>query len=122
MVSVTNPVVAGIVGILLLGEGFRYGSLGALLALLAALVAARGVIGLAMRTPVRPPLDEILTLPDPGELPGDGPAAVAGEADAVIPHPLRRSAPLRSRRRPWRPAGHARSGAIPRAPVRVTPG
>lgn len=77
MVSVTNPVVAGIVGILLLGEGFRYGSLGALLALLAALVAARGVIGLAMRTPVVPPLDEILTLPDPGELLGTDTAAVS---------------------------------------------
>ena len=66
MVSVSNPVVAGIVGILLLGEGFRYGTLGAFVALLAALVAARGVVGLAMRTPV-PPVPDVLTLPEPDD-------------------------------------------------------
>jgi hypothetical protein len=51
MVSVANPVVATIIGILLLGEGFRFGATGAILALIAATVAARGVVGLASRAP-----------------------------------------------------------------------
>ncbi|MCA2212125.1 DMT family transporter [Jidongwangia harbinensis] len=57
MVSVANPVVATAVGILLLGEGFRFGLAGALLALVAAAFATRGVIGLAVRTsaPAGPP-------------------------------------------------------------------
>ncbi len=50
MVSVANPVVAASVGILLLGDGVRFGATGALLALVAAVVAARGVVGLAART------------------------------------------------------------------------
>jgi anti-anti-sigma factor len=50
MVSVANPVVATAVGILMLGEGFRFGIMGALLALVAAAFATRGVIGLAVRT------------------------------------------------------------------------
>ncbi len=50
MVSVVNPVVAATVGILLLGEGVRFGATGALLAVVAAVVAARGVVGLAART------------------------------------------------------------------------
>lgn len=50
MVSVANPVVAMTVGILLLGDGFRFGTTGAALALTAAAFATRGVIGLATRT------------------------------------------------------------------------
>jgi len=50
MVSVANPVVAAIVGILLLGEGFRFGTTGVVLVLTAAAFATRGVIGLAART------------------------------------------------------------------------
>ncbi len=50
MVSVANPVVAASVGILLLGDGVRFGATGALLAVVAAVVAARGVVGLAART------------------------------------------------------------------------
>jgi hypothetical protein len=50
MVSVANPVVATAVGILLLGEGFRFGATGAVLALVASAAATLGVIGLAART------------------------------------------------------------------------
>lgn len=52
MVSVANPVVATAVGILLLGEGFRYGTTGAVLALAAAALATSGVVGLASATTV----------------------------------------------------------------------
>lgn len=50
MVSVANPVVATTVGMLMLGEGFRFGIAGAVLALVAAAFVTRGVIGLATRT------------------------------------------------------------------------
>jgi hypothetical protein len=50
MVSVANPVVAASVGILMLGEGFRFGTTGAVLALVAAAIAARGVVGLTLRS------------------------------------------------------------------------
>jgi hypothetical protein len=54
MVSVANPVVAATVGILLLGEGVRFGMTGVVLALVAAALAARGVIGLAAHTSSAP--------------------------------------------------------------------
>jgi len=47
MVSVANPVVAGTIGFLLLGDGVRFGAVGALLVAGAALAITRGVIGLA---------------------------------------------------------------------------
>jgi hypothetical protein len=52
MVSVANPVVAAIVGVTVFDEGFRYGTLGVMLALAAGLVATVGVVGLARRTAV----------------------------------------------------------------------
>ena len=52
MVSVANPVVAAIVGVLVFGEGFRFGTLGSILAAGAGAVAATGVIGLSRRTAV----------------------------------------------------------------------
>ncbi len=52
MVSVANPVVAAVVGILVFGEGFRFGTLGSILAAGAGAVAATGVIGLSRRTAV----------------------------------------------------------------------
>jgi hypothetical protein len=45
--SVVNPAVAGAIGLLLLGDGIRFGAIGSALAVSAAIVAARGVIGLA---------------------------------------------------------------------------
>jgi hypothetical protein len=50
MVSVANPVVAAVVGILAFGEGFRFGTLGSVLAVAAGVVAVSGVIGLSRRT------------------------------------------------------------------------
>ncbi len=46
-VNVTNPVVAAIIGITMLGEGFRFGLAGAVLAAASGCVAAVGVVGLA---------------------------------------------------------------------------
>lgn len=54
-VSVTNPVVAATVGVVLLGEGFRFGTVGLVLAAVAGAVAARGVVGLARRSAVAVP-------------------------------------------------------------------
>jgi hypothetical protein len=47
MVSVSNPVVATVVGVLVFDEGFRFGTLGLLLALGAGALAAVGVVGLS---------------------------------------------------------------------------
>lgn len=52
MVTVANPVVAAVVGIVVFGEGFRFGWLGSILAAAAGAVAAWGVIGLSRRTAV----------------------------------------------------------------------
>jgi|tagenome__1003787_1003787.scaffolds.fasta_scaffold20706307_1 hypothetical protein len=50
MVSVSNPVVATIVGVVVFGEGFRFGVVGTVLAVAAGIVAATGVVGLSHRT------------------------------------------------------------------------
>jgi hypothetical protein len=50
MVSVANPALAAVVGILVFGEGFRLGTLGVMLAIAAGVVAAVGVVGLSRRT------------------------------------------------------------------------
>jgi hypothetical protein len=50
MVSVSNPVLAAVVGVLVFGEGFRFGVIGVAFAVVAGAVAAIGVIGLARRT------------------------------------------------------------------------
>jgi hypothetical protein len=47
MVSVSNPVVATIVGVLVFDEGFRFGTFGFVLAAAAGVVAAFGVVGLS---------------------------------------------------------------------------
>jgi hypothetical protein len=47
MVSVSNPAVAGGIGLMLLGDTIRFGTAGAALAAAAAIVTIRGVIGLA---------------------------------------------------------------------------
>lgn len=48
-VTVVNPVVAAAVGITVLGEGFRYGVAGGVLAVVAGAVAATGVVMLTLR-------------------------------------------------------------------------
>ncbi|MEU4098624.1 DMT family transporter [Streptomyces sp. NPDC026673] len=50
-VTLANPVVAGCVGVLLLGDGFRGGSVGLAVALAGAAAAGRGVIALSRPTP-----------------------------------------------------------------------
>jgi hypothetical protein len=50
MVSVANPVLAAVIGILVFGEGFRLGTLGVMLAIAAGVIAAVGVVGLSRRT------------------------------------------------------------------------
>jgi hypothetical protein len=60
-VSVANPIVAAIAGILLFDESFRFGTAGRVVVAVAAVVMTLGVIGLSRRTasPVSPaaPLD-----------------------------------------------------------------
>jgi hypothetical protein len=50
MVSVSNPVVAAVVGVAVFGEGFRFGTAGTVAAMFAGVVAATGVVGLSRRT------------------------------------------------------------------------
>jgi hypothetical protein len=50
MVSVANPVVASTVGLVALGEGFRSGTTGVVLAVAAGVVSAIGVAALSRRT------------------------------------------------------------------------
>ncbi len=50
MVSVSNPVVAAIVGVAVFGEGFRFGVFGTVAAVAAGVLAATGVVGLSRRT------------------------------------------------------------------------
>jgi hypothetical protein len=50
MVSVANPVVAATIGVLVLGEGFRFGTLGVMVTMASAVVAGIGVVGLSRRT------------------------------------------------------------------------
>jgi drug/metabolite transporter (DMT)-like permease len=49
-VSVTNPLVAAVAGMVLFGEGIRFGAAGTMLAAVAALVMGWGVVGLARRS------------------------------------------------------------------------
>jgi hypothetical protein len=71
MVSVANPVVATVAGIVLLGEGFRYGTTGALLALAASALIIRGVAGLASVTAAAPPsaASDAVVVPGPSAAP-----------------------------------------------------
>lgn len=49
-VSVANPAVATVIGVVVLGEGFRFGATGITLAALSGAIAAIGVVGLSRRT------------------------------------------------------------------------
>ena len=69
-VSVSNPVVATLVGMALLGEGFRFGTTGLVLAGAAGLMAAIGVVGLSRRTSAQP------SAPVPVATPARPPVAV----------------------------------------------
>ena len=73
MVSVANPVVATVVGILAFGEGFRFGTLGSILAVGAGAVAAIGVVGLSRRTAAVVVAAEPESEPVTTDLPASGP-------------------------------------------------
>ncbi|MFI5891216.1 DMT family transporter [Actinoplanes sp. NPDC051513] len=64
-VSVSNPLVAAVAGVVLFDESFRFGAAGQVVVALAAIVMTLGVIGLARRTTVPPEAfeDESLDLP-----------------------------------------------------------
>jgi len=53
-VSVSNPIVAAIAGVLVFDEGFRFGAAGLAVVALAGVVMTLGVIGLARRTATQP--------------------------------------------------------------------
>jgi drug/metabolite transporter (DMT)-like permease len=81
-VSVTNPVVAAIAGVLVFDEGVRFGHTGLIVAAAAAAVVTLGVIGLARRsTAPRPPagdgLPSTATPPGPASGRPDVPTATA---------------------------------------------
>ena len=58
LLTLVNPVTAAAIGITLLGEGFRYGPTGTLLALTAAAAAIHGVTLLSRPTPGRPEAEQ----------------------------------------------------------------
>jgi hypothetical protein len=78
MVSVSNPVVATVVGVLVFDEGFRFGTLGLVLALAAGVAAGTGVVGLSHQQ-----------AHDEDHVPADElePAAVTTIAPAAPPEP-----------------------------------
>ncbi|MBO0656416.1 DMT family transporter [Streptomyces triculaminicus] len=95
-VTVVNPVVAAAVGVLALGEDFRFGTTGALLAATAGLLAASGVVALTLQDP-GPAGGGREAVPAGG--PGSGAAtaelapAVATAASRPGPRPRRGPAP-----------------------------
>ncbi|HET6530959.1 MAG TPA: DMT family transporter [Actinoplanes sp.] len=91
MVSVANPVVAATVGLLVLGEGFRFGAAGAAAAIAAGLMSAAGVAGLSRRTTAQP--DRVAVRTPVKSDPDGGPAP-----------PRRRAAATRSLRPAEAPA------------------
>lgn len=99
--TVVNPVVAAAAGIVLLGEGFRYGSAGATAALAAAVVAGYGLVVLVVRggtpsttaQPAAAPREAAVhmrvTVPAPARpaAPGPGPAPRDSPAGGCRPSP-----------------------------------
>ncbi|KUN94239.1 DMT family transporter [Streptomyces resistomycificus] len=103
LLTLLNPVTASAIGIGLLGEGFRYGGTGTLLALAGAAAAVRGVVLLSrpQHEQNRPPVPgrrdrrrvghhqpRVLTVP--GAVPGMRPAQLlrSGPPPTGPPHPL----------------------------------
>jgi hypothetical protein len=107
MVSVVNPAIAGAIGLLLIGDGIRFGGTGAALAAAAAVITARGVIGLAAHSTPAPDAataDTVAAVTTP--VPGRGaPITVTtlaahprpATARVVIPPRLARAEPLARR-------------------------
>lgn len=68
MVSVVNPVLACAIGLLLLGDGVRFGAAGAVLAIVFAFATIRGVVGLAARSRPADPAAAVATSAGPAEV------------------------------------------------------
>ncbi|MDQ1644235.1 MAG: hypothetical protein QOJ50_419 [Cryptosporangiaceae bacterium] len=91
--SVVNPAVAGAIGLLLLGDGIRFGALGSALAVSAAIVAARGVIGLAAHSAT----DATTAAQDTSAVPGRGaPITVHAHRGPAPAHRATRPRPART--------------------------
>lgn len=98
--TVVNPVVAAAVGIALLGEGFRFGTVGAVAALAAAGVAAYGLVELVTRGAAQPAQHTAVLEP-------------AGRQAA--PEPLRVTLPSPARPRPVATEPLGTAGSSPAA-------
>ncbi|NML51019.1 DMT family transporter [Streptomyces sp. R302] len=84
VVNLSNPAAAAVLGVALLGETFRAGAWGWLVAAAGALVAARGVVLLTTGAPT--PTPEVA--PGPAPLPAQAPAGQVPEGSAVtVPGP-----------------------------------
>lgn len=113
--TVVNPAVAAAIGITVLGEGFRYGLTGGVLAGVAGAVAASGVVTLTARDAERAPSGPASLPAARGPAPeGRGPAAGHGPAGATpsrlwrpVPGPGRTGFAACGRDR--RPAAHSGS-------------
>ncbi|MFI8961800.1 DMT family transporter [Streptomyces sp. NPDC053493] len=98
-VTVVNPVIAATVGLTLFGESFRYGTAGAVAALICGAVAAGGLIRLTLDRLARPedtpsasgpaagpgPASGSAPEPATGPSTGSGPAAPGSDRDAAGP-------------------------------------
>ncbi|WP_327165258.1 DMT family transporter [Streptomyces zaomyceticus] len=104
VVNLSNPAAAAVIGVALLGETFRAGAWGWLVAAGASLVAARGVVlltkgGSPETTPVPEPVPVTVALPEPvpPAVPGAGPvtalAAVPVAAASLPARPTRSAGP-----------------------------
>jgi len=82
--SVANPAVAGVVGVLLLGDSVRFGALGMVLALIAAAIIAGGIIRLTTHDPVAPSPTQ--PVPSPTQ-PAPSPTLSAPSPALVVAYP-----------------------------------
>ncbi|MCH6158973.1 DMT family transporter [Streptomyces marispadix] len=94
--TVVNPAFAAAVGIVLLGEGFRFGALGAAGAAVAALVTAWGLVVLSADSAGHPlrrrPAPRRVPVEGPGPVVVRAPGRLSGAMHQVVvrrPHPLR---------------------------------
>ncbi|MET7935655.1 DMT family transporter [Streptomyces sp. NPDC005322] len=109
--TVVNPVVATAVGIAALGEHFRHGAPGALLALVAALVASTGLVMLTVQGAKAEsgqvnsgPKEADRAEPDPADTGPADPVSGRADADAEVERVEAEAAPL-TRRIPRQPTG-----------------
>jgi hypothetical protein len=86
-VSVTNPIVAALAGVVIFDESFRFGTAGRIAVAGAALVMTMGVIGLARRTAVATPTDPEPSTPTLINSPALITIPVGSSASLAVPMP-----------------------------------